>query len=142
MTNQPKRFPCIPLPAEFRHWEDPDPEPIEIVKHINQAQQIMGCRWIDGDVGQPGWRYCQKPRLGSRSYCAAHHVRSINPQGDNHYPAEAAECDLYLRDLPPPNDAPDGDDFRRDSVFIMINLSNKFFQFIFKILQCVLDSKR
>ena len=69
----------------------------------------MGCRWIDGDVGQPGWRYCQKPRLANRSYCPAHHARSINPQGDNRYTDEAAECDLYLRDLPPPNDDRDDD---------------------------------
>jgi len=68
------------------------------------AQQITGCRWIDGDVQTPAWRYCQAPRLPGRSYCEAHHIRSINPEGDRQFTAELAECDLYLCDLPPPED--------------------------------------
>ncbi|MBC8240153.1 MAG: hypothetical protein ISR50_11770 [Alphaproteobacteria bacterium] len=71
------------------------------------AQQIAGCRWIDGDVQTPAWRYCQAPRLPGRSYCAAHHVRSINPDADRQFTAELAECELYLGDLPPPEDALD-----------------------------------
>ena len=69
-----------------------------------KKQQAFGCRWIHGDVGQPGWCYCQRPRMPDRSYCAEHHARSINPTGDGRYAAEEAECEIYLRDLPPPND--------------------------------------
>jgi hypothetical protein len=36
------------------------------------------------------------------------HARSINLLGDNRYTAEAAECDLYLQDLPPPEDEANG----------------------------------
>ena len=42
--------------------------------------------------------------MPDRSYCAEHHARSINPTGDGRYAAEEAECEIYLRDLPPPND--------------------------------------
>ena len=82
--------------AEFRQTA-PGPK-------AGARQQIRGCRWIHGDVGQPDWRYCQRPRLAHRSYCAEHHARSINPDDDSLYAAEVAECDLYMRDLPPPND--------------------------------------
>jgi hypothetical protein len=67
-------------------------------------QQITGCRWIDGDVQTPLWRYCQRPRLPGRSYCGEHHLRSINPDGDRQFMAEQAECEHYLHDLPPPDD--------------------------------------
>lgn len=67
-------------------------------------QRITGCRWIDGDVQTPMWRYCQRPRLPGRSYCGEHHLRSINPDGDRHFTAEQAECEHYLNDLPPPDD--------------------------------------
>ena len=33
------------------------------------------CRWIDGDVREPGWRYCGQPALAGRSWCAEHHAR-------------------------------------------------------------------
>ena len=67
-------------------------------------QRITGCRWIHGDVDQPDWFYCQRPRLARRSYCPEHLARSVSLDGDPHYVAEGAECDLYLRELPPPND--------------------------------------
>jgi hypothetical protein len=67
------------------------------------AQRITGCRWIEGDVRNPDWRYCQARRLPGRSYCPAHHARSINPDGDPQFMAEQTECDPYLRDLPPPD---------------------------------------
>lgn len=65
------------------------------------AQQIRGCRWIDGDVRSPEWHYCQRPRLPGRSYCDEHHARSINPDGDSQFTAEQAEIDHYICDLPP-----------------------------------------
>ena len=122
MTDQSKRFPSIhphldPGPVlDPGHCNDPapdDPAPhgpdSEIpVQRNRQAQRIMGCRRIDGDLDRPDWRYCQKPRLAKRSYCSEHHARSINLLGDNRYTAEAAECDLYLQDLPPPEDEANG----------------------------------
>jgi GcrA cell cycle regulator len=34
-----------------------------------------GCRWIDGDPAQPGWRYCGEVCLAGSSWCAAHAAR-------------------------------------------------------------------
>jgi hypothetical protein len=111
MTDQSKRFPSIlPFPdpgIDPGHLNDPAPDgpANEIpVRQNRQSQQIMGCRWIEGDLDQPNRRYCQKSRLVNRSYCPEHHARSINPHGDHRYTAEAAECDLYLQDPPPPED--------------------------------------
>ena len=73
------------------------------------AQRITGCRWIDGDVWTPDWRYCQGRRLPGRSYCGEHHARSINPDADPQFTAEQAECEHYLRDLPPPETELDDD---------------------------------
>jgi hypothetical protein len=33
------------------------------------------CRWIDGDVHEPGWRYCDQQALAGRSWCAEHSAR-------------------------------------------------------------------
>lgn len=79
------------------------------------AQQITGCRWIDGDVQSPEWRYCQRPRLEGRSYCAAHHARSINPDGDPQFTVEQAEIDHYLCDLPPVDDDEEMDDLEPET---------------------------
>ena len=32
-------------------------------------------RWIDGDVREPGWRYCDLPTVTGRSWCAEHNAR-------------------------------------------------------------------
>jgi GcrA cell cycle regulator len=34
------------------------------------------CRWIDGDVRDPGWRYCGLPTVAGRSWCAEHNARA------------------------------------------------------------------
>jgi hypothetical protein len=36
---------------------------------------VRTCRWIDGDVREPGWRYCGQQALAGRSWCAEHHAR-------------------------------------------------------------------
>jgi hypothetical protein len=91
-------------------WQSPDAgadegflEPRSLRK---PEQEITGCRWIHGDVGDAFWRYCQGPRLPGRSYCAKHHARSINPDGDAQFQAEQADCERYLSDLPPNDDEP------------------------------------
>ncbi|MDA1098008.1 MAG: hypothetical protein O2967_03405 [Proteobacteria bacterium] len=89
--NSPPTFPVAPS-------EDP---PGRGGAGRTAAQLITGCRWIDGDVQTPDWRYCQLPRLRGRSYCGTHHARSINPDGDPQFMAEQAECDHYMRDLLP-----------------------------------------
>jgi hypothetical protein len=33
------------------------------------------CRWIDGDVREPGWRYCDQQALAGRSWCTEHSAR-------------------------------------------------------------------
>ena len=33
------------------------------------------CRWIDGDVREPGWHYCDLPSAPGRSWCAEHSAR-------------------------------------------------------------------
>jgi hypothetical protein len=34
------------------------------------------CRWPDGEPGQVGFSFCQRPVLGTGSYCAAHRERA------------------------------------------------------------------
>jgi hypothetical protein len=34
------------------------------------------CRWIDGDVREPGWRYCNEPSVAGRSWCIEHNARA------------------------------------------------------------------
>ncbi|CAO3428817.1 hypothetical protein [Azospirillum argentinense] len=51
-----------------------------------------GCRWIDGEVGQPGksWSYCQaKPHQPGSSWCAHHHARVYG----------RTKSDIYLEDI-------------------------------------------
>ena len=33
------------------------------------------CRWIDGDVREPGWRYCGQVSISGKSWCAEHNAR-------------------------------------------------------------------
>lgn len=53
-------------------------------------QEPRGCRFIFGELNQPGWRYCQKPTAGLSSWCpACRHVvlsgvtapRYVTPDG-------------------------------------------------------------
>jgi hypothetical protein len=37
---------------------------------------VRTCRWIDGDVREPGWRYCGLPTVTGRSWCAEHNARA------------------------------------------------------------------
>jgi hypothetical protein len=41
------------------------------------------CRWIDGDVRDPGWRYCDQPTIVGRSWCAEHNARAYRRGGAN-----------------------------------------------------------
>ena len=38
------------------------------------CRDSKGCRYITGDVGSPGWRYCQQPQSTGSSYCGHHHA--------------------------------------------------------------------
>ncbi len=98
-------MPPMTNPASFTPTAVTTPSDGRTDKSARTAeQQITGCRWIDGDVQTPLWRYCQRPRLPGRSYCGEHHLRSINPDGDRQFTAEQAECEHYLNDLLPPDD--------------------------------------
>jgi hypothetical protein len=39
------------------------------------STSVRTCRWIDGDVREPGWRYCDRPTVTGRSWCAEHNAR-------------------------------------------------------------------
>jgi GcrA cell cycle regulator len=41
------------------------------------------CRWIDGDVRDPGWRYCDRPSVPGRSWCLEHNARAYRRGGAN-----------------------------------------------------------
>jgi hypothetical protein len=36
---------------------------------------LRTCRWIDGDVREPDWQYCDQQALTGRSWCAEHSRR-------------------------------------------------------------------
>ncbi|MBT3372932.1 MAG: hypothetical protein HOA08_21170 [Rhodospirillaceae bacterium] len=63
-------------------------------------QQIIGCRWIDGEVASGQWRYCQHPRIPGKSYCASHYIRSIDADGDREFTAEQENRQFHLTSLP------------------------------------------
>ena len=44
---------------------------------------VRTCRWIDGDVREPGWRYCDRPTIAGRSWCAEHNARAYRRGGAN-----------------------------------------------------------
>jgi hypothetical protein len=37
---------------------------------------LRTCRWIDGDVRDPDWRYCDRQALTGRAWCAEHNARA------------------------------------------------------------------
>jgi hypothetical protein len=41
-----------------------------------QASPVRTCRWIDGDVREHGWRYCDQPTVAGRSWCPEHNARA------------------------------------------------------------------
>ena len=43
-------------------------------RQVQDAQQPKGCRWIDGDVRDDDWHYCQQPQATDSSYCGYHHA--------------------------------------------------------------------
>ncbi len=60
------------------------PSPIRPPRHVqrqrpfpstDQPHEPVGCRWIDGDVQEGDWRYCQAPQKTGSSYCEHHHPR-------------------------------------------------------------------
>jgi hypothetical protein len=44
---------------------------------------VRTCRWIDGDVREPGWRYCDLPTIAGRSWCAEHNARAYRRHAAN-----------------------------------------------------------
>jgi hypothetical protein len=42
---------------------------------------VRTCRWIDGDVREPGWRYCGQPTIAGRSWCVEHNARAYRRGG-------------------------------------------------------------
>ncbi|QCO14016.1 hypothetical protein D3869_01530 [Azospirillum brasilense] len=55
-------------------------------------QEPHGCRWIDGEPGEPGksWSYCQaEPHQPGSSWCAQHHARVYG----------RTKSDTYLEDI-------------------------------------------
>jgi hypothetical protein len=43
---------------------------------IPASTSAQTCHWIDGDVREPGWRYCDQPTIVGRSWCAEHNARA------------------------------------------------------------------
>ncbi len=83
----------------FSTAHHPTPKIIETTQDSDK-QTIKGCRWIIGSLDDPNWSYCQRPRLPRRSYCAEHHDRSIDPDGDPLFADEGAELALQIPDPP------------------------------------------
>jgi len=52
-------------------------------RHLQQPPitPARTCRWIDGDVRDPGWRYCDRPTVAGRSWCAEHNARAYRRGG-------------------------------------------------------------
>jgi hypothetical protein len=50
---------------------------------IPAGTSVRTCRWIDGDVREPGWRYCDQPTIVGRSWCAEHNARAYRRGGAN-----------------------------------------------------------
>jgi hypothetical protein len=44
---------------------------------------VRTCRWIDGDVHEPGWQYCDQPVLAGHSWCAEHCARAYRRRPAN-----------------------------------------------------------
>lgn len=59
-------------------------------KPLPKKQEPHGCRWIDGEVGKPGWRYCQKPIVG-HDVCSKHFPVMFRPKEPMAKVAEAAD---------------------------------------------------
>jgi hypothetical protein len=56
---------------------------------------VRTCRWIDGDVREPGWRYCGQQALTGRSWCAEHSARAyLLRDNQNRSPSDNL---LYIR---------------------------------------------
>ena len=54
-----------------------------------EMQEPKGCRWIEGDVTESDWRFCQAPQQPGSSYCPHHHARCHIKKGStDHVQAE------------------------------------------------------
>jgi hypothetical protein len=47
------------------------------------SASVRTCRWIDGNVREPGWRYCGQQALAGRSWCVEHSARAYRRGGAN-----------------------------------------------------------
>lgn len=54
----------------------PSTAPLEApFETVGRTPAPRGCRWIHGDVGERGFRWCDRPRLKGTAYCAEHGAR-------------------------------------------------------------------
>ncbi len=56
----------------------PKPKLVDLTQPFpttDQPHEPVGCRWIEGDVQEGEWRYCQAPQKTGSSYCEHHHPR-------------------------------------------------------------------
>lgn len=50
----------------------PPGELLGLAERLPPAPAEGGCRWVYGDPGERGWRWCNAPRLARSAYCAGH----------------------------------------------------------------------
>ena len=70
-------------PRPCRPSDLPADRPVEGIAMTGRTLQttpagssVRTCRWIDGDVREPGWRYCGRPTIAGRSWCAEHNAQA------------------------------------------------------------------
>lgn len=53
------------------------PDPIGPIESYPEDSPLnpSTCRYVHGDVGKPGWRWCGHPTIESRPYCHGHAMR-------------------------------------------------------------------
>jgi GcrA cell cycle regulator len=51
----------------------PPPPPVKVVA---MSKSGAACQWPDGHPGQPGFRFCGKPSVAGKPYCAEHAARA------------------------------------------------------------------
>jgi len=89
-----------PAPAYSAGNHEPGTKPATNWAERRPEQNTVGCRWIDGDVGSGQWRYCQRPRVPGKSYCATHHLRSVDPARDREFTVEQISRESHLTGRP------------------------------------------
>ena len=74
VTDAPQRKPTHTLPLgapKGPKVAPPPPPPVAFGPRVNGLAELTGCLWIEGNVGEAGWFYCNAPKTGG-CYCEAH----------------------------------------------------------------------